>query len=154
MKKIDIKILDKCCINNKFFFLPKYSTTGSAGLDLRAAIKKKINIKKNDSYLIPTGISLYIKDSSLAAILLPRSGLGHKHGIILGNSIGLIDSDYQGEIMISLWNRSNKKYLLYPGSRIAQVVFLKIEKIDFNIVQNFSKKSKRGKGGFGHTGIK
>lgn len=151
MKKIDIKIL-KSNSKNKIF-IPEYSTFGSSGMDLRACILKKIVLKGNDSFLFPTGIAIDIQDSSIASIILPRSGLGHKHGIILGNSIGLIDSDYQGEIMISLWNRSNKKYIIYPNDRIAQMLFFSIKKIKFNIVKNFSKKSKRGTKGFGHTGI-
>ncbi|USS94420.1 dUTP diphosphatase [Buchnera aphidicola] len=152
MKKIDIKILDSCVIKRDIV-LPKYSTSGSSGLDLRASINKKITIIGGQSYLIPTGLAIYIQDKSLAAILIPRSGLGHNNGIILGNSVGLIDSDYQGQIMVSLWNRSSKKYCLYPGTRIAQMVFLKISQVKFHVVKKFSKKSKRGEKGFGHTGI-
>ncbi|CAL4324645.1 Deoxyuridine 5'-triphosphate nucleotidohydrolase [Buchnera aphidicola (Chaitophorus sp. 3695)] len=150
MKNIDIKILNKNIKHKKLF--PKYATLGSAGIDLRASIISEINIKPNHSYLFPTGISIYIKDMSIGAIILPRSGLGHKYGIILGNSVGLIDSDYQGEIMISLWNRSCNNYLIHPYDRIAQIVFIKIEQVKFNVVQSFSDQSVRGKSGFGHTG--
>ncbi|CAL4324653.1 Deoxyuridine 5'-triphosphate nucleotidohydrolase [Buchnera aphidicola (Periphyllus testudinaceus)] len=148
--KIDIKILNKNLKKKKFF--PKYSTTGSAGIDLRACISKKINIKKNESFLFSTGISIYINSLTLSAFIIPRSGLGHKNGIILGNSVGLIDSDYQGEIMVSLWNRSNKLYCVNPYDRIAQIVFVPIKKVTFNVVKNFSEKSERGIFGFGHTG--
>ncbi|CAL4324570.1 Deoxyuridine 5'-triphosphate nucleotidohydrolase [Buchnera aphidicola (Chaetosiphella stipae setosa)] len=153
MKKIDIKIVNSSFLKDESL-VPKYSTSGSAGLDLRAAISKKKKIFGNRTFLIPTGISIHIKNKSLAAIIVPRSGLGHNHGIILGNSLGLIDSDYQGEIMISLWNRSDQEYFLNPGMRIAQIVFLKIAQVKFNIVKNFFHKSTRGKKGFGHTGVK
>ncbi|MCW5197452.1 dUTP diphosphatase [Buchnera aphidicola] len=151
MKNINIKILNKNIKNENFF--PKPSTLGSAGIDLRACIIKKFNMKPNHSYLFSTGISIYIKDTSLAAIILPRSGLGHKYGIVLGNTVGLIDSDYQGEIMISLWNRSNNNYYINPYDRIAQMIFIKVEKVQFKIVQNFVDTSARGENGFGHTGL-
>ncbi|WP_339043674.1 dUTP diphosphatase [Buchnera aphidicola] len=150
MNKIDIKILNLNLKNKKLF--PHYSTIGSAGLDLRACILKKKIIMSNESFLFSTGISIHIKNISLAAFLIPRSGLGHKNGIILGNSIGLIDSDYQGEIMVSLWNRSKKSYCISPYDRIAQMVFIPIKKVNFNIVKNFTYKSVRGVNGFGHTG--
>ncbi|CAL4324931.1 Deoxyuridine 5'-triphosphate nucleotidohydrolase [Buchnera aphidicola (Chaitophorus populicola)] len=150
MENINIKILNKNIKNKNLF--PKYATLGSAGIDLRACIINKIYMKPNQSYLFSTGISIYIKDVSLAAILLPRSGLGHKYGIILGNSVGLIDSDYQGEIMVSLWNRSNKNYCVHPYDRIAQIVFIQIKQVKFNLVNSFLDQSIRGKDGFGHTG--
>ncbi|NIH41309.1 MAG: dUTP diphosphatase [Buchnera aphidicola (Periphyllus aceris)] len=150
MNKIDIKILNLNLKNKKLF--PHYSTIGSAGLDLRACISKKKIIMSNESFLFSTGISIHIKNFSLAAFLIPRSGLGHKNGIILGNSIGLIDSDYQGEIMVSLWNRSKKSYCIFPYDRIAQMVFVPIKKVNFNIVKNFKYESIRGSQGFGHTG--
>ncbi|WP_343187745.1 dUTP diphosphatase [Buchnera aphidicola (Periphyllus koelreuteriae)] len=149
--KIDIKILNS---DLKKKFIPKYETKGSAGLDLRACIIKKKSLKCNESYLFPTGISIYIKNSSISGVIIPRSGLGHKNGIILGNSIGLIDSDYQGEIMVSLWNRSKKLYIIRPYERIAQIVFIPIKKVKFNLVKNFFNKSDRGTKGFGHTGKK
>ncbi|CRK85994.1 Deoxyuridine 5'-triphosphate nucleotidohydrolase [Candidatus Providencia siddallii] len=150
MKKIDLKILDEFI--GKKIPLPNYFTTGSAGLDLYACINKSINLKSNQTELIPTGISIHINDKQLAAIILPRSGLGHNNGIILGNSIGLIDSDYQGQLMISLWNRSKKQFTINPGSRVAQLVFINIIQIEFNIVNNFET-TKRGIKGFGHSGF-
>ncbi|CAL1328978.1 dUTP diphosphatase [Candidatus Providencia siddallii] len=150
MKKIDLKILDKRIGN--IFPLPKYSTKGSAGLDLCACINKPVLLNSNESKLISTGLAIYIANKQIAAIILPRSGLAHKHGIILNNSIGLIDSDYQGEIMISILNHSNKKFYIKPGNRIAQLIFIPIFQIQFNIVNNF-KKTKRGINGFGHSGF-
>ncbi|WWP01097.1 MAG: dUTP diphosphatase [Candidatus Dasytiphilus stammeri] len=149
MKKIDIKILDQR-IGNKFT-LPSYATTGSAGMDLRACIDKVIQLIPGDTMLVPTGLALHINDPSVAAMILPRSGLGHNHGIVLGNLIGLIDSDYQGELIISLWNRGKNLFLINPNERIAQLVFIPIIRTKFNLVQNFVP-SKRGKGNFGHSG--
>ncbi|QOI10859.1 dUTP diphosphatase [Blochmannia endosymbiont of Colobopsis nipponica] len=149
MKKINIKILNKQI--KKTVTLPSYATLGSAGLDLHACLKKPLVMTPNKTHLISSGLAIHIDDVKLAAIILPRSGLGHQHGIVLGNLIGLIDSDYQGPIMISLWNRSTKKYVIRPGERIAQLLFLHIRQIRFNIVKNF-KKNKRGKGNFGHSG--
>ncbi|WP_261788374.1 dUTP diphosphatase [Buchnera aphidicola] len=151
MYKIKIKILNSC-INKKNFLLPKYATSGSSGLDLRASIKEKILLIANDVILIPTGIAIYIENPYITALILPRSGLGHKNGIILGNSVGLIDSDYQGELMISLWNRSKKNFYINPNDRIAQLVFVPIIRPNFYIVNNF-KKTLRSKKGFGHSGM-
>lgn len=131
--------------------LPEYSTIGSAGLDLRACIKETIEINPGETILIPTGIAIYINDPSLAAVLLPRSGLGHKHGIVLGNLVGLIDSDYQGQIFISCWNRSDTTFTINVGERIAQMVFIPITQVHFEQVTEFDM-SIRGTGGFGHTG--
>ncbi|BGI50801.1 MAG: dUTP diphosphatase [Arsenophonus endosymbiont of Ceratovacuna japonica] len=148
-KKIDIKILDFRI--GKEFPLPTYATEGSAGLDLRACLDKDIQLKSGEIKLLPTGLSIHIADQKLAAIILPRSGLGHNHGIVLGNLVGLIDSDYQGELKISIWNRSNINFIISPSDRIAQIVFIPIIKVNFNIVQDF-KTTKRNSGSFGHSG--
>lgn len=147
--KILVKILDDKI--GKLYPLPKYATDGSAGMDLYASIDKTIKIHAGETILIPTGISIYIADPNLAAIILPRSGLGHKHGIVLGNSVGLIDSDYQGPLMISCWNRSQKDFDILPGERIAQLIIVPIVRAEFSIVKEFDA-TKRGEGGFGHTG--
>lgn len=147
---IQLKILDARLGTE--FPLPQYATEGSAGLDLRACVEKSLEIKPNHVELISTGISLYIADKQLAAIIIPRSGLGHKHGIILGNSVGLIDSDYQGPIMVSCWNRSIEPFIIKPGERIAQLVIVPIVHAKFDIVTDFDNKTKRGEGGFGHSG--
>ncbi|WWP01468.1 MAG: dUTP diphosphatase [Candidatus Dasytiphilus stammeri] len=149
MKEIEIQILNQR-IGSKFT-LPSYATAGSAGMDLRACIDKVIKLIPGDTMLIPTGLAIYIHDPSVAAMILPRSGLGHNHGIVLGNLIGLIDSDYQGELIISLWNRGKNIYLINPNERIAQLVFIPIIRTKFNIVHNFVP-SIRGKGNFGHSG--
>jgi len=149
MKKIKLKILDSRI--GKEFPLPAYATDGSAGMDLRACIDETIPLKPGETQLIPTGLSIYIGDPSLAATILPRSGLGHKHGIVLGNLVGLIDSDYQGQLFISCWNRSDKTFDIEPGERIAQLVFLPVVQVAFDIVDNFDD-SDRGEGGFGHSG--
>lgn len=151
MKQIDLKIVNPL-VGDKFP-LPTYATSGSAGLDLRAIINESMIIEPGQSILIPTGIAIHINDPNLAATILPRSGLGHKHGIVLGNLIGLIDSDYQGEIMISCWNRGLTTFTIEPGERIAQLVFLPVVQAAFNIVDDFDK-SDRGEGGFGHSGTK
>lgn len=152
IKKIDIKILDSR-IGNQIPF-PRYSTYGSAGLDLSACIKEKeLLLSPNMTKLLPTGIAIYLKDSNLTALILPRSGLGHYKGIVLGNLTGLIDSDYQGELKISVWNRSNKDFIIYPGDRIAQLVIVPIIKVEFNIVNGFLK-TKRNENGFGHSKIR
>lgn len=148
-KKIDIKILDPCVGNE--FPLPAYATEGSAGLDLRACLKKPIHLEPGQTKLLPTGLAVHIADQQLAAFILPRSGLGHKHGVVLGNLIGLIDSDYQGELMVSVWNRGNTSFTIEPGERIAQIVFVPVIQVEFNLVQDF-KTTKRGNGGFGHSG--
>ena len=144
---IDYKILNPKAFNNE----PKYSSPGSAGLDLRACIETAYTLNPGETFLIPTGISIYIKDSGYAGIILPRSGLGHKHGIVLGNLVGLIDSDYQGELLVSCWNRSDKEFLINPLERIAQLVIVPINQANFNLVDNFPE-SERGEGGFGSTG--
>ncbi len=134
--------------------IPKYMTKGSSGLDIKAYLKKKITIKPLETKLISSGIKIHIKNKNITGIIVPRSGLGHNHGIILGNSIGVIDSDYQGEIMISLFNRSKLSFNINHKDRIAQIIFIPIKKINFNIVNNFKNKTKRNEFGFGHTGIK
>ncbi|WP_409025812.1 dUTP diphosphatase [Gallibacterium anatis] len=149
MKKIDVKILDARLGNE--FPLPTYATEGSAGLDLRALTQDKIVLQPGETQLIPTGLSIYIGDPNLAAVILPRSGLGHKHGIVLGNLVGLIDSDYQGPLMISAWNRSQQPFTIEVGDRIAQLVFVPVVQAEFNIVTDFEQ-TERGSGGFGHTG--
>lgn len=144
---IDLKIVNDAIENN----LPEYSTQGSAGLDLRACIKEKIKLQAKNSVLIPSGIAIHIKSKNICGVVLPRSGLGHKHGIVLGNLVGLIDSDYQGEIFISLWNRTNVEYEIKPLDRVAQIVFLPVELVKFRLVESFDVTS-RGDAGFGSTG--
>ena len=146
---IELKLLRPDILNS----LPKYSTSGSAAIDLRAAIKKSVKVSPGSCKLIPTGISIHLDDPCLAGIILPRSGLGHKQGLILGNSVGLIDSDYQGELMVSCWNRSNDFIEIEPLVRFAQFAIVPIVKANFIRVEEFSYKSRRGTGGFGHTGI-
>ena len=148
-QKTEVKILDSRI--GKEIPLPTYATQGSAGMDLRACLDSAIQITPGETVLIPTGISIYIQDPGLAATILPRSGLGHKHGIVLGNLVGLIDSDYQGPLMVSLWNRSTKSYEVNIGDRIAQLVIVPIIQTEFKIVEDFTA-SDRGIGGFGHTG--
>ena len=133
--------------------LPAYATGGSAGVDLRACLDAAVELKPGDTFLIPTGIAIYLEDPSLAATILPRSGLGHKHGIVLGNLVGLIDSDYQGELMVSCWNRGSETFIVEPGERIAQLVVIPVVQVDFSLVDNFEQ-SDRGEGGFGSTGTK
>ncbi|KAE9532439.1 dUTP diphosphatase [Ursidibacter arcticus] len=149
MKQIDLKILDSRIGNE--FPLPTYATEGSAGLDLRALINEPLTVEAGQTVLIPTGISIYIADPSLAAVILPRSGLGHKNGIVLGNLVGLIDSDYQGPLMVSLWNRSQEAFTVNVGDRIAQLVFVPVVQAQFNVVEDFTA-TERGEGGFGHSG--
>jgi dUTP pyrophosphatase len=146
LDKVSIKI-----VNNIIKKLPTYASDGSAGLDLHAAISSTIDLRPQETVLISTGIAIYIKDKNYAATILPRSGLGHKKGIVLGNLIGLIDSDYQGELMISCWNRSNSSYQIQPLERIAQMIFLKIEHPKFELVDNFIS-TERGEKGFGSSG--
>ena len=131
--------------------LPHYATDGSAGLDMRACIDDAITVEPGETVLVPTGLAIHIADPALAAVLLPRSGLGHKHGLVLGNLTGLIDSDYQGQVYISCWNRSASAYEVQPAERIAQMVFVPIEQVKFQVVTEFGE-SDRGDGGFGHTG--
>ncbi|MBS3786504.1 MAG: dUTP diphosphatase [Gammaproteobacteria bacterium] len=149
MKTIEIKILDER-LGNQFPF-PDYATAGSAGIDLRACLDSPLDLLPGQTELIPAGIAVHIADEEHAAVILPRSGLGHKHGIVLGNLVGLIDSDYQGQIFISCWNRSETAFTIEPGERIAQLVFLPISRPQFNVVAAFEQ-STRGEGGFGHTG--
>lgn len=151
MQKIDLKILNKNFIDK--FHLPHYATQGSAGLDLRACLPDALLVPAKQTKLIPTGIAVHIKDKSLAAIILPRSGLGHKHGLVLGNLVGLIDSDYQGQLFVSCWNRSDIDYVIEVGDRIAQLVIVPVVQADFKIVKDFNL-SKRAEGGFGHSGSK
>lgn len=148
-KLIQVKILDERI--GKAFPLPRYETADAAGLDLRACINETLVIQSGETQLIPTGISIYIGDPNLTAIILPRSGLGHKHGIVLGNLVGLIDADYQGPLMVSCWNRSQTAYTMTPGDRIAQLVFLPIVRAQFDVVEAFTA-TERGAGGFGHSG--
>ena len=150
MKKIQIKLIDKRLGNE--FPMPQYATEGSAGLDLCACIDSDLIINPGDTALISAGFAIYIADKSYAAMLLPRSGLGHKHGIVLGNLTGLVDSDYQGEIYISCLNRGAVKFTITPGARIAQMIIVPIERPDFEFVDSFDE-TIRGLGGFGHTGV-
>jgi dUTP pyrophosphatase len=149
MQKIQLKILDQRL--GKEFPLPHYATEGSAGMDMRACLEKPLELAPGDTHLIPTGMAIHVADVGLAAILLPRSGLGHKHGIVLGNLVGLIDSDYQGQVFVSCWNRGKETFIVEPGERIAQMVIVPVVHADFEIVEDFVD-SERGAGGFGHTG--
>ena len=149
MKKIEVKILDDKV--GKEIPLPSYATDGSAGVDLRACLDSSITLEPGQTELIPTGIAIHICDPGLAATILPRSGLGHKHGIVLGNLVGLIDSDYQGQLFISCWNRGNTTFEIAPGDRIAQLVVLPVVQVEFDVVSEFEQ-SDRGEGGFGHSG--
>ncbi|MBG61921.1 MAG: dUTP diphosphatase [Woeseiaceae bacterium] len=149
MRSIELKILDPKI--GESIPLPQIATEGSAGMDMRACIDSELIVSSGDTVLVPTGIAIHIADNNLAAVLLPRSGLGHKHGLVLGNLTGLIDSDYQGQIFISCWNRGEKAYKINPGDRIAQMVFIPVEQVKFEVVDDF-KESDRGEGGFGHSG--
>ncbi len=149
MKTIDIKILDPRMQDQ----LPAYATAGSAGLDLRACINEALHIQPGTTHLIPTGLAIHLADPAYAAMILPRSGLGHKHGIVLGNLVGLIDSDYQGELMVSTWNRGSAEFVLNPMDRLAQLVIVPVLQVGFNVVDEFDSSS-RGAGGFGSTGKK
>jgi dUTP pyrophosphatase len=146
---IQLKILDSRL--GEEFALPDYATPGSAGVDLRACVDESVNLEPGQTELIPSGMAIHIADSSLAAIILPRSGLGHKHGIVLGNLVGLIDSDYQGQVFVSCWNRGHASFMINPGDRLAQMVFVPVVQANFEVVQEFDC-SDRGVGGFGHTG--
>jgi dUTP pyrophosphatase len=145
--QLDIKILDPRLADQ----LPAYATPGSAGLDLRACLDAPLTLAPNAWQLVPTGMAIYLKDPAFAALILPRSGLGHKHGIVLGNLVGLIDSDYQGQLMVSAWNRSSVAFTIEPMERIAQLVIVPVVQAQFNIVNEF-KASERGEGGYGSTG--
>lgn len=148
-QKVQIKILDERIGND--FPLPEYATDGSAGLDLRACLDEHLRIEPGETHLVPTGIAIHIADSNLAAVILPRSGLGHKKGLVLGNLVGLIDSDYQGQVLISAWNRGTHNVIIEPGDRIAQMVFMPVKRVRFELVEDFDSTT-RAEGGFGHTG--
>ena len=147
MHKLDVRVLDSRLLDQ----LPHYATSGSAGLDLRACIDQAIVLKPGDSTLVPSGIAIHLGDPGYAAMVLPRSGLGHKHGIVLGNLVGLIDSDYQGQIFVSVWNRSQSEFTIQPLERIAQMIVVPVLQVEFNVVADFALSS-RGVGGFGSTG--
>lgn len=149
MHKIDVKILDPRIGNE--FPLPEYATPGSAGMDLRACLDAPLSLAPGQTELLPTGIAIHIADPGICATILPRSGLGHKHGVVLGNLVGLIDSDYQGQLMVSVWNRSDEEFIIQPGDRIAQMVILPVIQAKFSIVDEFDS-SDRGQGGFGSSG--
>jgi len=149
MQKIQLRILDPRIGTD--FPLPHYATDGAAGMDLRACLDEPMQIEPGQTQLIPTGVSIHIGDPGLAAVLLPRSGLGHKHGIVLGNLVGLIDSDYQGQLFVSCWNRGSDSFTIQVGERIAQMVFVPVVRAAFDVVEEFAD-SDRGEGGFGHTG--
>lgn len=150
--KLQLKILNNKIGNDPRFPLPAHATEGSAAVDLRACIDEAITINPGDTHLIGTGIAVYIADPSYAGLILPRSGLGHKHGIVLGNLVGLIDSDYQGELMISVWNRGDTAFTLEPAERLAQYMVVPVQQVGFDVVEEFSDASDRGAGGFGHSG--
>lgn len=149
MPKIQLKILDPRLGNE--IPMPHYATDGSAGIDLRACLESEITLQPGKTTLIPTGIAIHINDHQLAAVLLPRSGLGHKHGIVLGNLVGLIDSDYQGQVFVSCWNRGQQAFTIGIAERIAQMVFIPVVQAEFELVSEFTE-TERGEGGFGHTG--
>lgn len=149
MRKIQLKILDGRL--GETIPLPEYATSGSAGLDLRACLDETRRLEPGETCLIPTGLAIHIEDHHLAAVLLPRSGLGHKHGIVLGNLVGLIDSDYQGQVFVSCWNRGEQAYEIQVGERIAQMVFVPVAQVAFDLVEEFTE-TRRAEGGFGHTG--
>lgn len=148
-KRVQIKIVNPTLCQEAD--LPYYATEGAAGLDLRACMEMPIVLKPGETTLVPTGFALHLEDAAMAGMILPRSGLGHRHGVILGNGVGLIDSDYQGEIMVSLYNRSQEAYTIKPKERIAQMVIVPVLQVDFELVSEFQQTS-RGEGGFGHTG--
>ncbi|ALT77479.1 dUTP diphosphatase [Paucibacter sp. KCTC 42545] len=145
---VDLKVLDARMAEQ----IPSYATPGSAGLDLRASLDAPVTLEPGQTFLVPTGLAIHINDPSLAAIILPRSGLGHKHGIVLGNLVGLIDSDYQGQLMVSCWNRGQTAFVIQPMERIAQLVLVPVVQAAFRRVDDFADASQRGEGGFGSTG--
>ena len=149
LRPLKVRILDARV--GKDFPLPAYATTGSAGLDLRACLDAPRVLEPGQAELIPTGLAIHLDDPGLAAVILPRSGLGHKHGIVLGNLVGLIDSDYQGQLMVSCWNRGREPFTINPGERIAQMVIVPVVQVEFDVVEDFAE-SARGAGGFGHSG--
>ncbi|MEY3698576.1 MAG: dUTP diphosphatase [Pseudomonadota bacterium] len=146
--KLDVKILDARLRDA----MPAYATAGSAGLDLRACVDEPLTLAPNAWQLVPTGMAMHLKDPAYAALILPRSGLGHKHGIVLGNLVGLIDSDYQGQLMVSAWNRSEMAFTIEPMERIAQLVIVPVVQAQFHVVDEFTQASERGEGGYGSTG--
>ena len=148
-RKIQLRILDERL--GREFPMPGYATPGSAGIDLCACLEAPLTLNPGQTQLIPSGIAVYMEDPGLAATILPRSGLGHKHGIVLGNLVGLIDSDYQGQVLVSCWNRGSEPFVIEPGARLAQMVFLPVVQVDFDVVDAFAS-SQRGAGGFGHSG--
>ena len=149
MHKLDVRVLDSRLLEQ----LPKYATPGSAGLDLRACLDTPVTLKPGESTLVPSGIAIHLDNPKYAAMVLPRSGLGHKHGIVLGNLVGLIDSDYQGQIFVSVWNRGQAEFTIQPMERIAQMIIVPVLQVEFNVVPDFVA-STRGEGGFGSTGKK
>ena len=149
MRSVDLLIVDPRVGDT--IPMPAYATDGSAGLDMRAVLDEPLTVRPGETVLVPTGLAMHIADPGLAAVLLPRSGLGHKHGLVLGNLTGLIDSDYQGQVFVSIWNRGSAAYEIQPGERIAQMVFVPVEQVRFNVVESFEE-SERGAGGFGHSG--
>jgi len=151
MQRVQLKVLDQRI--GKTIDFPEYATTGSAGLDLRACLDEDLILNPGETKLIPTGIAVYIEDNNYAGVILPRSGLGHKHGIVLGNLVGLIDSDYQGQLYVSCWNRGTEPFTIEVGCRIAQLVFVPVTQVNFTVVDKFES-TDRGEGGFGHTGKK
>ena len=148
-RPLKVRILDSRI--GKEFPLPQYATGGSAGLDLRACLDAPLLLEPGKSELLPTGLSIYVEDPGLAAVILPRSGLGHKHGVVLGNLVGLIDSDYQGPLMVSVWNRGREPYTVQPGERIAQLIVVPVVQVELDVVEDFAVTA-RGAGGFGHSG--
>ena len=149
MRRVQLKVLDPRLGGE--WPLPDYATEGAAGMDLRACIDAPLTVRPGETVLIPTGFAMHIGDESLAAVILPRSGLGHRHGIVLGNLVGLIDSDYQGQVYVSCWNRSGESFTIEPGERIAQMVFVPVVRAAFEVVERFEETA-RGAGGFGHSG--
>jgi dUTP pyrophosphatase len=150
-RKVQVKVLDRR-VGDKFP-LPRYATDGAAGMDLHACLEEHLHIAPGETHLVPTGIAIHMEDTNMAAVLLPRSGLGHKHGIVLGNLVGLIDSDYQGQVFVSVWNRGAHAFTIEPGDRIAQMVFVPVIQAEFEVVDDFTA-SARGAGGFGSSGRK
>ena len=150
MQNIQVKILNAKI--GKDIPMPSYSTIGSAGMDLRACLEESLDLAPAETSLIPTGVAIFVADPGYAALILPRSGLGHKHGIVLGNLVGLIDSDYQGELMISAWNRGSSSFTIEPGDRIAQLIVVPVQQVEFSIVSEFLS-TERGTGGFGSSGL-
>lgn len=152
MQTVQVKVLNPKITQDDAFSLPSRATDGSAGIDLRACIDEPLTIKAGSTHLIGTGLAVYIQDPNYAGMILPRSGLGHKHGIVLGNLVGLIDADYQGELMVSIWNRSSEDFVLNPAERMAQYIVVPVARPEFAVVTEFSDESTRGAGGFGHSG--